>query len=223
MANVKNNSASQETRRRLLEAGGEVFAERGFHDATIKQITDRAGASLASVNYHFRDKAELYAAVIRQIGEKIVDRIPPDDQLTGSASMRFRQFIQWYCVRALDCTLRPWEPILVAREVMQPTAAFEGLLQHCTRPLFDKLSALIAELLAVPASDESVGLATASVFGQCMYFLKHLQLLGRMHPQLGEHPSVQRLASHIADFSLAGLQSLSKPAKVRRARAVVRT
>ncbi len=99
MANVKNNTATQETRRRLLTAAGEVFAERGFHDATIKQITDRAGASLASVNYHFSDKAELYAAVIRQIGEKIVDRIPPDDQLTGTASVRFRQFIQWYCVQ----------------------------------------------------------------------------------------------------------------------------
>ncbi len=101
---------------------------------------------------------------------------------------------------------------------MQPTAAFEGLLQHCTRPLFDKLSALIAELLAVPSSDESVGLATASVFGQCMYFLKHLQLLGRMHPQLGEHPDIQRLSAHIADFSLAGLQSIAKPSKRRRKR-----
>src|SRR5580704_14639322 len=125
MPNVKNNTASQYTRSRLLEAAADVFAERGFHAATIKDITDRAGASLASVNYHFRDKAELYAAVLKQIGEKIVDRIPPDDQLTGSAAMRIRQFIQWYCVKAMDCTLRPWEPVLLAREVAQPTVALD--------------------------------------------------------------------------------------------------
>ena len=59
MANVKNNAAAQETRRRLLAAAGEVFAEAGFHAATVKVITDRAGASVAAVNYHFRDKAEL--------------------------------------------------------------------------------------------------------------------------------------------------------------------
>ena len=206
MANVKNNSASQDTQRRLLQSATEVFADRGYHAATIKEITDRAGASLASVNYHFRDKCELYAAVLRQIGEKIAEKIPPDDQLTGAAPMRFRQFIQWYCLKALDGK-RPWEQILLAREVAQPTEAMNWLLETYTRPLFDKLSNLIAELLHVPASDESVGLATASVFGQCVYFLRHLQLLSRMHPQLGEHPDVQRLASHIAEFSLAGLQA----------------
>src|SRR5476651_2466907 len=101
MANVKNNSASQETRRRLLQAAGEVFAERGFHAATIKDITDRAGASLASVNYHFRDKSELYAAVLRRIGEECAHIIPPDQALTGDAPTRFRQFIRWYCVKAM--------------------------------------------------------------------------------------------------------------------------
>src|ERR1700742_1823513 len=101
MANVKNNSASQETQRRLLLAAGEIFAERGYHAATIKEITDRAGASLASVNYHFRDKAELYSAVLRRIGEECLEIIPPKDALTGDAATRLRQFIRWYCVKSM--------------------------------------------------------------------------------------------------------------------------
>src|SRR3984885_4406821 len=101
MANVKNNSATQETRRRLLQAAGEVFADRGFHAATIKEITDRAGASLASVNYHFRDKAELYAAVLRRIADEVAEVIPPDDQLVGDAATRFRQFVHYFCGRMM--------------------------------------------------------------------------------------------------------------------------
>src|SRR5579871_3621280 len=97
MANVKNNSEKQETRRRLLEAAGEVFADRGFHAATIKEITDRAGASLASVNYHFTDKAELYAAVLRKLAEDVVHIIPPDDELTGDAAHRLGQFVRYFC------------------------------------------------------------------------------------------------------------------------------
>jgi AcrR family transcriptional regulator len=210
MSNVKNNSASQETRRRLLLAAGEVFAERGFHAATIKEITDRAGASLASVNYHFRDKGELYAAVLRRIAQEKAHLIPPDEALSGNAATRFRQFIHWYCVKAIGQDRPPWEQILLAREMAQPTAALDLLLEAVFKPLNEKLSALIAELLNVPVADKSVALAAASVFGQCMYHLRHHHLIGRMHPQLGDHPSVEDLASHIAQFSLAGLRRVGR-------------
>src|SRR5215468_11060244 len=54
---------SADTRRRLLEAAAEVFAEDGFRTATIQRICRRAGANIAAAHYHFGGKAELYAAV----------------------------------------------------------------------------------------------------------------------------------------------------------------
>ena len=47
------------TRQRVLEAAGEVFAERGFRAATVREICQRAKANLAAVNYHFGDKERL--------------------------------------------------------------------------------------------------------------------------------------------------------------------
>jgi AcrR family transcriptional regulator len=223
MANVKNNSASQHTRQRLLNAAGEVFAERGFHAATIKDITDRAPASLASVNYHFSDKAELYLAVLRRIGEEATEIIPPDDHLTGDAANRFRQFIHWYCAKSLGRNRPAWEKILLAREMIEPTTALDSLLETVFRPLNGKLSRLVAELLGVRTNHQSVGLVAASVLGQCMYHLRHHLIIGRMHPQLGDHPSVEDLASHIAEFSLAGLRSIrSAKSTAHRRRSVLK-
>ena len=54
------------TRARLIDAAGQVFADHGFQAATIRDICTRAGANVAAVNYHFRDKAGLYLAVLRQ-------------------------------------------------------------------------------------------------------------------------------------------------------------
>lgn len=52
------------TRARLLEAAGEVFAERGFHGASVEDITDRAGFSRGAFYSNFESREELFLAVL---------------------------------------------------------------------------------------------------------------------------------------------------------------
>jgi AcrR family transcriptional regulator len=206
MANVKNNTAAQETQRRLLEAAGEVFAERGFHAATIKEITDRAGAALASVNYHFRDKAELYAAVLRRIEADAAEIIPPDAALTGAAPARLRQFVRHVVTTMLGRGQPAWERVLLARELAQPSPALDPLIDTVARPLHEKLAALVAEVTGQDASGEAVALATASIVGQCVYYLEHQSMLQRVHPRLAGGMDPERVADHVAQFCLAALR-----------------
>src|SRR5579862_3307547 len=53
------------TRTKLLDSAGQVFADFGYHAATVREICARAGVNIALVNYYFGDKLELYTEVLR--------------------------------------------------------------------------------------------------------------------------------------------------------------
>jgi AcrR family transcriptional regulator len=56
-------SRTGETRRVLLNAAREVFAEAGFADASVASVVERAGSSVGSLYHHFGGKAELFLAL----------------------------------------------------------------------------------------------------------------------------------------------------------------
>ena len=64
---------------RLLAAARRVFAEDGFHKATIHKICDEAGVSVGSFYQQFEDKADLISRVIEDMGLPLVGRADSSD------------------------------------------------------------------------------------------------------------------------------------------------
>ena len=60
------DTAGDDVPARLLSAGAEVFAAKGYDAAPIREIVARARTNLNAVNYHFGGKENLYAAVMRR-------------------------------------------------------------------------------------------------------------------------------------------------------------
>lgn len=209
MANIRNNRASVETRRRLIEAAGEVFAERGFNAATIREICARAAANGAAVNYHFRDKAELYDTVLRYAHCAAQAEFTPASQPENDpADRRLAHFVRDFMLRLLDEGRPAWHGKLMSREMVDPTEAMNRLVEQSMRPRFELLVRIVRDLLGPAASDLETRRSAASVMGQCLFYTRCRSVITLMHPwACFDRAGIEELARHITDFSLRSMQS----------------
>jgi len=74
---TRRAQTSNESRRLLIAAAAELFAEQGFRKTTVADVADRAGISRGSIPWHFGNKDGLLEAVIEEFGTSWRDADPP--------------------------------------------------------------------------------------------------------------------------------------------------
>ncbi|MEI6032887.1 MAG: CerR family C-terminal domain-containing protein [Verrucomicrobiae bacterium] len=204
------NAIKGTIRERLMEAAGEVFSEVGYKAATIREITARAGANVAAVNYHFRDKEELYSAVL-QHAQRCARGPEWVSESHASPEIRLQEFIGRLLRHVLD-PLRPaWHRRLMAREISEPTRMLKGLIEEDFRPKVELLGHILRDLTDGRLGDEEISRASASIIAQCVFYRQNQPIILHLYPDLlGDEERISKLASHIAAFSLGGMERLKK-------------
>jgi AcrR family transcriptional regulator len=196
------------TRDKLLAVAGRIFADRGYRATTIREICIAAKANIAAVNYHFGDKLGLYTEVVQQTArlaefqaaQVVIDQnAPPEVVLRALIRARLRSLFQGD---------RPdWHFRIMARELAQPTPALRRLVNKVGQPIFQRVLELIGRMIGLPADDETTRLCAISALGQIMIYALASPLVTAVWPEFERTPDqVERIAEHIADFSLAYIQ-----------------
>ncbi|HUT13714.1 MAG TPA: CerR family C-terminal domain-containing protein [Thermoguttaceae bacterium] len=199
-------NATDDTRTRLLEAAGEVFAEKGFRAATVRDICGRADANLAAVNYHFGDKLKLYVEVVQHAQGDGGHHPPPEFPPGTPPEVKLREYVHQMLSRLLDPRRPAWHAQLMTREMTEPTEACVAVVEKFIRGNFQWLDAVLCELLPEGISAADRHLVAFSIVGQCLHFKIHRPIAVLL---VGEEEyetfDVARLTDHIVRFSLAAL------------------
>jgi AcrR family transcriptional regulator len=66
---------SEATRGKLLRVGRDLFARRGYNDVSTEEIVRRAGVTRGALYHHFEDKRELFAAVVEQVEQDVMQKV----------------------------------------------------------------------------------------------------------------------------------------------------
>ncbi len=207
---MSQETAQITTKERLLEAAGEVFAEKGYRDATVRDICSRAGANLAAVNYHFRDKDSLYAAVFEHARMYESERYPIESFASqGTPQERLAVFIRQFCRRLFDRGRPNWHVKLMAREMVEPTGELNTIVDRAIRPKFEILRGIVADMTGLAIESISVELCTASIIGQCLHHHHCREVSSRLCVGWLESASfIDDLASHVTWFSTRALEGI---------------
>jgi AcrR family transcriptional regulator len=67
---AKDTPKSQRTRKRILDAAMELFAEHGYHACSNADVAEAAGLTRGAMLYHFRTREDLVEAAIDHIQER---------------------------------------------------------------------------------------------------------------------------------------------------------
>jgi AcrR family transcriptional regulator len=205
-----------ETRERLLKAAERLFADRGFKKVTVRDICRVARANVAAVNYHFGDKLGLY----REVLQSAIDAMRATNEAARSAGLgespeeQLRRYITVFVHRVLGPGTDTVHK-LIAREMHDPTPAFDSLVEQGVRPRIDYLCGLIAEIIHCAPTDQRVLRCVASLQMQMLAYLPNPIAARLGFANKATAANLDDIAEHVASFSLAGVQAVGRAAHAR--------
>jgi TetR/AcrR family transcriptional regulator, regulator of cefoperazone and chloramphenicol sensitivity len=193
------------TQQRLLDAAEEVFAEKGFKAASIREISKKAGANVAAINYYFGDKERLYIAAVKYAHRGCTEGAPfPEWEPNTPPVQKLRDYIRVMATRMM-APQSPASLQLMMREMAQPTAACVEVVREYIQPMAQKLGGILTELLP-PLTDRQRFLIAFSIVGQCLFYRTHSAIASLL---VGEEEfrryDVDLVANHVASFTLRAL------------------
>lgn len=88
---MKQEEKSQSTRKKILDAAGKVFLEKGYDTATMQDIVAESGFSKGAIYHHFTGKQEILEEMIVQAQRQInsfFEEIAEDISMSAKEKVR---------------------------------------------------------------------------------------------------------------------------------------
>jgi AcrR family transcriptional regulator len=202
-------------KKKILQAAALAFSKVGYHDAKVADICKAAGTNVASVNYYFGSKEELYGEAWRHSFAESIKKYPVDGGVSEDAlpEEKLRGNITAFINRVVDPKCIEFE--ITHKEMANPTGLLHEIMKKSLEPLRQRFVGIIREILGDDVDELTVQMCEMSVHSQCfsfvMRFRKHRMLSEKGEKHFGPPPldvSPKVIVEHIIKFSLAGLSAI---------------
>ena len=145
---------------RVLAAAAAVFAEQGFHRASVRDVGAEAGMSLAGLYHYFPSKAGLLHEITMRAFDSLLARL--DAEPAGPPRQRLATFVRNDLSFFLS---RPHEMKVLVRETDALPAGLAAEVEGRKRLYYQRCHDILRDLDAGRGGEDDVRLATLALFG----------------------------------------------------------
>jgi AcrR family transcriptional regulator len=183
----------KEARRKLiLDAATRLFGNSGYHAATVPMIAAEAHSSIGSFYAHFRNKEDVFAAVLETLGEKVSElirqaRATQPDPLPGIR--RAVESIFLYLAQ------NPLE----ARILIVESSGLTPRLEQVRRGLIREHAGLVCQMLELVAA--SFSLDRPAIAARCLVGSVFESLYNWLEQSPTDRPPAEKVARAVADYN----------------------
>lgn len=200
------------TKERILNEAEVLFAQRGYHAVSVREITTAAECNLAAINYHFGNKQNLYIEVFRSRWVPRAKRVRAcfreslAAQDTVSPKAVAQALAEAFLKGPLSDEERQRHHQLMVRELGQPTKVFDLVAEQVLRPFFKGLAEILRSVMPKDLDEEHLMLNVLSTFAVVLYFNFARVAVTRITGREYDEEFKTLLVEHIAKFCRTGLE-----------------
>jgi len=207
--------SSDDTATRILDAAEVLFAENGFAGTSSRDITSSAGCNVASINYYFSGKDNLYKQVCKRRLNTLRDfrinsindymaQSPEDISLEGLLHNFSKAFLAPLIEEASGRNVMK----LMVREMLYPQLPANMVFDELILPMATVLQQAMVKVC--PGLDEQQALwSIFSLVGQ-LFHTMHIQGMLANHPdeKFSSGFEVSAAIDHVVAFTVAGVEAM---------------
>lgn len=174
---------SIKTRKKLIQAAGELFADKGFDGVSVREIISKAGTSLNAMNYHFKTKEGLYREVLMEAcrtssisakDQQFLLSLDPEEALFVMIKEGLKEYRK--------DGVHSWKTVIITRECWQPSSFFDEVLEQYFQPEARFLAKIIANVTCKPEDSQSVMFSVMTFIGLLETFGLYEHLIEGISP-----------------------------------------
>jgi len=202
----------EDTRERILTAAQKLFADRGFDSTSVREITTEAGCNVASVNYHFGGKDNLYLETFRSMLEVLRgQRLALLEELIGRQPVpTLEEFLESFADGFIDPLANQSHGrlfmALVSREMVDPRLPKDVFFKEFVHPVLERAMVALAES-GPKLEPETARMCIMAIVGQLLHALRAHHLFTRHDHKLGYPAHLRGYIPHFVQFAAGGIRA----------------
>jgi len=200
------------TRQSIIKAAVHLFAEKGFENASVRDIVAKARVNQAAINYHFKGKDGLYLEVLKTAFERLTEQAGFDPEKLKSLSREeaLRSFVSQQLRPLLFRDEMSRYIRMFAWESAHPSKIFLKFMSTNTLSYLTAAVDIVRQFLP-PGTHKRVALCGAIwLMGQCSVFVRNRELFAQEPFSITtDEPFVDELTGLITQLAIGGLSRMA--------------